>query len=76
MQPPRCVDGGAERTLHPQRAVGAAEHRERAFAAVGERQLDAVMGGGPAGVGDCTRHVVRGGGSAELVDRRQDPHGF
>ena len=74
---PRCIrhsglDRVAERAGDGRRAVGAAERVERAFAAVGERQLVAVVAELPARLPDRCGDLGRGRRAPELVDRGDD----
>ena len=74
MEAPLRIDGLAERTGDALRAVRATEHGEGAFTTVGERDLDAVVTLGPTRMTDGRRHLGCGGGAAEFVDCRHDPH--
>ena len=69
MQPPLGRDRIAERAGDGRRAVGAAEHLERALAAVGDGQLDAVVAELPARVADRRGDLAPRRRAPELVDR-------
>ena len=74
VQPPLGPHRVAERSGDGRRAVGAAERLERAFAAVGDGQLDAVVAELPARRADGRGHLRAGGRALELVDRCEHAH--
>ena len=73
-QPPAGLHRITERTGDGGRAVGAAEHVEGPLAAVGHRDLDAVVTEVPAGVAHRGAGPLGGEGAAELVERRNHLH--
>ena len=76
METPRRIHWCTQRPFDTEELIRTSKCLEGAFTPISQRNLRAVVAGGPTRIGNGFGYLMCRRSAAKLVDRRQDPHGF